>query len=256
MSIDLFLEDKKFISVSRASKEIGYSQDYIGQLCRQKKIPAKLVGRTWFVDFESLTLYKKGNLPKDVKNEVITELKDNLVLPRTALSQNYVSYMPESRPGLPVLQKKAGRGLSLKSLNNKAIVQVATVVIAFFVLTNMTFSWLTFVSPDRMEKFNNQIGLAYEDLSNKVSVLAHRLALAQVVNSLVGSSSTANNQGVVAFPTSSDSQKKIDRVKNSFSDDVEVLFDKSGESGVIRPVFRKGDDSENYAFVLVPVTNK
>src|SRR5690349_17856492 len=60
MTVDLFLQDKRLISVKRASQETGYSQDYIGQLCRQKKVPAKLIGRSWFVDLEYLKKYKQG----------------------------------------------------------------------------------------------------------------------------------------------------------------------------------------------------
>src|SRR3989338_10130722 len=53
-------EGKEYISAIRASKKIGYASDYIGQLCRAKKIPGKLIGKTWYVDFSSLLEHRKN----------------------------------------------------------------------------------------------------------------------------------------------------------------------------------------------------
>ena len=36
------------------AKEFGYTTDYIGQLCRAKKIDARLVGRAWYVNVADL----------------------------------------------------------------------------------------------------------------------------------------------------------------------------------------------------------
>src|SRR3989304_2389666 len=58
MELDIFSEGKEYISASRAAEKIGYTSDYIGQLCRAKKIPAKLISRTWYVDFSLLLDYK------------------------------------------------------------------------------------------------------------------------------------------------------------------------------------------------------
>lgn len=59
MALDIFAEGKEYISASRASEKTGYSSDYIGQLSRAKKIPAKLLGRTWYVDLAALIEHKK-----------------------------------------------------------------------------------------------------------------------------------------------------------------------------------------------------
>ncbi len=60
MESDLFSEGKRYISAGRASEKFGYTADYIGQLCRAKKVNAKLIGRTWYVDFESLVQHRKN----------------------------------------------------------------------------------------------------------------------------------------------------------------------------------------------------
>ena len=46
---ELLIEDKKYISSKRAAKMTGYAKDYIGQLCREGRVPARLVGRSWYV---------------------------------------------------------------------------------------------------------------------------------------------------------------------------------------------------------------
>ncbi|MEK7175901.1 MAG: hypothetical protein AAB695_00815, partial [Patescibacteria group bacterium] len=60
MSLAILSEGKELISASRAAKKVGYTSDYIGQLCRAKKIQGKLVGKTWYVDFQALVEYKKN----------------------------------------------------------------------------------------------------------------------------------------------------------------------------------------------------
>lgn len=46
---ELLIEDKKYVSSKRAAKMTGYAKDYIGQLCREGRVPARLVGRSWYV---------------------------------------------------------------------------------------------------------------------------------------------------------------------------------------------------------------
>ena len=51
--------DKEYIKASEVAKRFKYTQDYVGQLCRNKKVEARLVGRTWYVVPESVTSYRK-----------------------------------------------------------------------------------------------------------------------------------------------------------------------------------------------------
>ncbi len=46
---ELLIEEKKYVSSKRAAKMTGYAKDYIGQLCREGRVPARLVGRAWYV---------------------------------------------------------------------------------------------------------------------------------------------------------------------------------------------------------------
>jgi hypothetical protein len=46
---ELIIDDKKYVSSKQAAKITGYAKDYIGQLCREGRVPARLVGRSWYV---------------------------------------------------------------------------------------------------------------------------------------------------------------------------------------------------------------
>ncbi|MHB1163603.1 MAG: hypothetical protein ACYCZZ_03760, partial [Minisyncoccota bacterium] len=46
---ELLIEGKKYISSKQAAKITGYAKDYIGQLCREGRVSARLVGRSWYV---------------------------------------------------------------------------------------------------------------------------------------------------------------------------------------------------------------
>ena len=46
---EILIEEKKYVSSKQAAKVTGYAKDYIGQLCREGRVPARLVGRSWYV---------------------------------------------------------------------------------------------------------------------------------------------------------------------------------------------------------------
>ena len=46
---EILIGEKKYISSKQAAKMTGYAKDYIGQLCREGRVPARLVGRGWYV---------------------------------------------------------------------------------------------------------------------------------------------------------------------------------------------------------------
>jgi hypothetical protein len=46
---EILIDEKRYISSKQAAKITGYAKDYIGQLCREGRVPARLVGRSWYV---------------------------------------------------------------------------------------------------------------------------------------------------------------------------------------------------------------
>ncbi|MEK7634818.1 MAG: hypothetical protein AAB446_00050, partial [Patescibacteria group bacterium] len=71
----LYLKGKKYISASRAAEVTGYASDYIGQLCRGKKVTATLVGRSWYVLESEILNHKEKNLISHKKTLKTRKLK-------------------------------------------------------------------------------------------------------------------------------------------------------------------------------------
>lgn len=49
-----------YVKASSLARDFGYTSDYIGQLCRNNKVEAQLVGRSWYVSEDSLRQHKES----------------------------------------------------------------------------------------------------------------------------------------------------------------------------------------------------
>jgi len=74
MEKELEFNGKVYISSKRAGEITGYTHDYIGQLCRAGKVAGQLVGRTRFVDKESLLAHIEGQQSVERNIKPITPL--------------------------------------------------------------------------------------------------------------------------------------------------------------------------------------
>lgn len=70
---EITLDGKTYISSKRAAAVTGYAKDYIGQLCREGRVEARLVGRSWYVYEPSLEVHKKDDGRKRTKDEESAE---------------------------------------------------------------------------------------------------------------------------------------------------------------------------------------
>ncbi|MES2995128.1 MAG: hypothetical protein V4681_03800 [Patescibacteria group bacterium] len=97
---ELTIGDKIYISSKRAAKITGYAKDYVGQLCREGRVEARLVGRSWYVLESAIRAHRFGN--ESVKKEVATDSSEFKVEASTAIweAPRYVSE-PEA-PLMPV----------------------------------------------------------------------------------------------------------------------------------------------------------
>ncbi len=68
---------KGFVTSSRAAQLSQYSQDYIGQLCRNDNIECKRVSGEWQVNLRSLLAYKHRFNPDNLGNIDLTITKDD-----------------------------------------------------------------------------------------------------------------------------------------------------------------------------------
>lgn len=72
---ELTLDNKKYLSSKRAAQVTGYAKDYVGQLCREGRVTARLVGRNWYVLESSILEHRFGaeeteEVPQTQKNDV------------------------------------------------------------------------------------------------------------------------------------------------------------------------------------------
>jgi len=63
----LVIEGKEYISAKRAAREHSYTMDYVGQLIRGGKLSGQKVGRSWYVEHDSLTAYVRSLAGKEMK---------------------------------------------------------------------------------------------------------------------------------------------------------------------------------------------
>jgi hypothetical protein len=58
---ELELDGKTYVSSKRAAEMTGYAKDYIGQMCREGRVEARLVGRNWYILKSGLEKHRFGS---------------------------------------------------------------------------------------------------------------------------------------------------------------------------------------------------
>lgn len=104
---EIIIEEKKYISSKQAAKITGYAKDYIGQLCREGRVPARLVGRNWYVLETAIQDHRFGDSEVEseeiVKKEVLPPVS---VLPSTWEAPRYEMSSEEVLPSINRLQEE------------------------------------------------------------------------------------------------------------------------------------------------------
>jgi hypothetical protein len=98
---EITVEGKRYLSARRAAQISGYTQDYIGQLCRGKELTAKKIGRSWFVSEESLMDHLKEYKHQEWLKRRQLQKKQQ----EQQDQQDTISYEPDERPLHPEPQK-------------------------------------------------------------------------------------------------------------------------------------------------------
>lgn len=74
------LDGKEYTKASVVAKRFQYTADYLGQLCRGKKVDARVVGRTWFVHIPSLEQHRQQKYA-NLRKETDVKTVDNSIAP-------------------------------------------------------------------------------------------------------------------------------------------------------------------------------
>ncbi len=108
---ELTIDEKVYVSSKRAAKITGYAKDYVGQLCREGRVDARLVGRNWYVLEASIMEHRFGATPTDQKEpaaETVREATEPAIQISKAVTDTWdaPSYQPEVPAVLPSLEVK------------------------------------------------------------------------------------------------------------------------------------------------------
>ncbi len=108
----LTLQGKQYVKASKAAADLGYAKDYVGQLCRSGAVDAHLVGRTWYVNVDTLGTHrieKKRNArvkAREYAKKSIEESKKLAVKTNTNTSQNIdIRYESDPESLIPKVKK-------------------------------------------------------------------------------------------------------------------------------------------------------
>lgn len=75
---EITIDGKTYISSKRAAGITGYAKDYVGQLCREGRVEARLIGRSWYVFEESIRKHRFEESEKSgAKEEEKREASEN-----------------------------------------------------------------------------------------------------------------------------------------------------------------------------------
>ncbi len=91
----VIFDGKEYFKAAVLAERFKYTQDYLGQLCRAKKVDARLVGRAWYINLDSLEGHKQTRYKTPEK---APQLDGESHAPQ----QNYLSRIDVE----PVLKKK------------------------------------------------------------------------------------------------------------------------------------------------------
>lgn len=101
---EILIEGKKYVSSKQAAKMTGYAKDYVGQLCREGRVPARLVGRGWYVLESAIQDHRFGN-PGESKNT--EEIEEKVpIISKTWEFPRYEAAPTEILPSINRLQEE------------------------------------------------------------------------------------------------------------------------------------------------------
>lgn len=100
MSSSLVINEKKYHKIKIASKQFGYSSDYITRLARSQKILAVQINRRWHVSLDSFEQYIEAQKIEQQarQSQIRVERQQELAL-RTSLAQLADNTQQTSRHG-------------------------------------------------------------------------------------------------------------------------------------------------------------
>ncbi len=99
---EIVFDGKKYISSKLAAKLTGYAKDYVGQLCRESRVTARLVGRSWYVLEDSIKEHRFGT--ENDSGKKTTNNSGRKQVEKKEKSDVYIKYIPEEITQIPIIE--------------------------------------------------------------------------------------------------------------------------------------------------------
>ncbi len=100
---EIVFDGKKYISSKLAAKLTGYAKDYVGQLCREGRVTARLVGRSWYVLEDSIKEHRFG-VENSSSKKTINILNKKKTSVKKEKPDAYIKYIPEEVIPIPIIE--------------------------------------------------------------------------------------------------------------------------------------------------------
>lgn len=104
---ELTIGNKTYISSKQAAKITGYAKDYVGQLCREGRVDARLVGRSWYVLEDSIREHRFGKDEQPAAPVEKPKVDTLSTWSKPSYTSESPSLVPELRPEAPAKESKA-----------------------------------------------------------------------------------------------------------------------------------------------------
>jgi len=268
-------DGKKYISARRVAEKYGYNPDYIGQLARNGNIDAKLVGRNWFVHEPSVVEHKinaeKKLKERDQKSS--EDLREEFE-EANGISHAHIAFRHDEHGDHTAFDANAVFEHHTAFKRHLPILALCF-LFAVMIAGSGFFLFSSHQPVQSLNRFSEIPQNFFEDFQSGGGDIAHTLnqGFYSAKNKLTDFSRTLISKfsiparlanffkssdfkpGVAIVPSAADFAKNEEikkYVKESFSDEIEIVPDETGKSGVIKPVFKK-ENSQEYLYVFVPL---
>src|SRR3989344_3504789 len=145
-----FINGVKYVAAAEAARESGMTRDYIGRLCREKKVAGIFAGTIWYVDTKSLqTFLITQEYHKGKRREVLAQKRSH-EYQRNAVKRNVAAvdrnYMRDEKPytALRTFTKVAPASLSVAQNSAPTYTALPTVQILNKIITLALIATITF----------------------------------------------------------------------------------------------------------------
>jgi hypothetical protein len=276
MENEIVMDGKIYLTASEAARLTGYTNDYIGQLCRAGKVEGKVIGRTRYVCRESLNEYDTERKEMVTAGRHRSGFTVKCAVARSAFNDQVPGFFLDSRKDNALLDVVPAPSGGIVFRTTLSLFSIFVVIVTIVFIPGMHARIAT-LFPETSSKIHAEaliagsaafpdVAFAYVEMS-AVSVYRTIVSVGTFTGQVFSRGVLTLNtlwttmtgqhiqQGLVVVPStgSDERNKELEaRVRSSFSDEVEISINEDGSSGVIRPVF-KSDKEDEYLFVMVPL---